>query len=68
MTFLNGISKVQMVLLQAAMEGGDRWWDLRGGKGGVWTNRWEWLDWNEVCGGFHEEVFGDDRGVFGSEG
>jgi hypothetical protein len=23
----------------AAAEGGDRWWDLRGGKGGVWTDR-----------------------------
>jgi hypothetical protein len=55
------------VAAQAAMEGGGRWWDLRGGKGGVWTDRGEWLDWNEVCGEFHEEVFGDGKGEFGSE-
>lgn len=26
------------VAAEAAAEGGDRWWDLRGGKGGVWTD------------------------------
>lgn len=55
------------VAAQVAMEGVDRWWDLRGGKGGVWTDRGEWLDWNEVCGEFHEEGFGDGKGEFGSE-
>jgi hypothetical protein len=40
---------------------------LRGGKGGVWTDRGEWLEWNEVCGAFDEEVFGDGKGEFGRE-
>lgn len=48
----------------AAAEGGDKWWDLRGGKGGVWTDRGEWLDWNELCGAFDDKVFGDDKGQF----
>jgi hypothetical protein len=55
------------IAAEAAAAGGDRWWDLRGGKGGVWTDRGEWLEWNEVCGAFDEEVFGDGKGEFGRE-
>lgn len=39
--------------------------DLRGGRGGVWTDKGEWLEWNEVCGNFDAKVFGDGKGVFG---
>jgi hypothetical protein len=46
----------------------DEWWDTRGGKGGAWTDSGKWLGWNEVCGGFEEQVFGDGRGMFGQEG
>ncbi|KUJ15336.1 uncharacterized protein LY89DRAFT_719906 [Mollisia scopiformis] len=52
------------IAASAAAKGGDQWWDLRGGKGGVWTDRGEWLEWNEVCGAFDEKVFGDDKGEF----
>ena len=52
---------------EAAAEGGGRWWDLRGGKGGVWTDRDEWLEWNEVCSGFEDEIFGDNMGAIGEE-
>ncbi|KAK0635125.1 hypothetical protein B0T17DRAFT_31528 [Bombardia bombarda] len=31
-----------------------RLWNARGGRGGVWTDRGEWLTWDQVCGG--EEV------------
>jgi hypothetical protein len=55
------------IAAKAAAGGGDRWWDLRGGKGGVWTDKGEWLEWNEVCGEFNEEVFGDGKGEFGRE-
>jgi hypothetical protein len=55
------------IAAEAAREGGDKWWDLRGGKGGVWTDRGEWLEWNEVCGEFDEEVFADGKGEFGRE-
>lgn len=51
----------------AAREGGSKWWDLRGGKGGVWTDRGEWMEWNEVCGAFDKEVFADGKGEFGRE-
>jgi hypothetical protein len=52
---------------EAAAAGGDKWWDLRGGKGGVWTDRGEWFEWNEVCGEFDAAVFGDGKGEFGRE-
>ncbi|KAK7541771.1 hypothetical protein IWX49DRAFT_506771, partial [Phyllosticta citricarpa] len=34
--------------------------DHRGGAGGVWTERGEWLAWGDVCRGVEEEVFGAD--------
>ncbi|KAI9765147.1 MAG: hypothetical protein M1840_007740 [Geoglossum simile] len=52
---------------QAAGAGGQTWWDLRGGKGGAWTDRGLWMGWGEVCAGFEEEVFGDGRGRWGGE-
>ncbi|KAF2690128.1 hypothetical protein K458DRAFT_412951 [Lentithecium fluviatile CBS 122367] len=50
--------------------GGDRLWDLRGGRGGVWTEKEGlWLPWGEVdgvCGSVRQmrRVFGDERGVW----
>lgn len=56
------------IAAQAAANGGDRWWDLRGGKGGIWTDKGQWLEWNEVCGAHDAVVFGDGKGEFGREG
>lgn len=50
------------IAAEAAAQGGGRWWDLRGGKGGIWTGRGQWLEWNEVCEGVN--VFRDGKGVF----
>ena len=33
----------------------------------MWTDKGEWLEWNQVCGAFDAEVFGDGKGVFGHE-
>jgi hypothetical protein len=55
------------VAAAAAAQGGDQWWDLRGGKGGVWNERGEWREWMEVCAGTHDEVFMDGKGPFGME-
>jgi hypothetical protein len=41
--------------------GGERWWDRRGGRGGVWTSRGEWIDAGDLCAPFGEEVFGDGK-------
>ena len=52
---------------EAAAKGGQTWWDSRGGRGGVWTDRGEWLAWGEVCKGCEEDVFNDGKGVWGKE-
>lgn len=57
-----------------AAVGGDRLWDQRGGRGGVWTEKEAlWLPWGEVdgvCGTVKEvtEVFGDSKGIWLHEG
>lgn len=52
---------------QSALLGGQEWWDMRGGKGGVWTDRGVWLDYGEVCSGFERDVFDDRFGAWGKE-
>jgi hypothetical protein len=53
-----------------SLVGGDRAWDTRGGRGGVWTDSAQaWMPWGEVdgvCGSLAQlkEVFGDERGVW----
>lgn len=50
--------------------GGDRFWDQRGGRGGVWTSKEQiWLPWGEVdgvCGTLAhlKEIFDDGKGVW----
>ncbi|KAH5738065.1 hypothetical protein HBI20_015160 [Parastagonospora nodorum] len=57
-----------------SLVGGDRSWDMRGGRGGVWTATDEtWLAWGEadgVCGSVNQikEVFNDGKGVWLHEG
>lgn len=52
---------------KAAENGGHTWWDSRGGRGGVWTDRAEWMGWGDVCKGAEEVVFGDGKGVWEKE-
>lgn len=53
-----------------AAVGGDRLWDQRGGRGGVWTQEEAlWMPWGEVdgvCGSLKQitEVFMDGKGVW----
>jgi flagellar biosynthesis GTPase FlhF len=53
-----------------SLVGGDRAWDVRGGRGGVWTEAEQaWLPWGEVdgvCGTLTQikEVFHDGQGVW----
>lgn len=52
---------------QDALLGGQVWWDMRGGRGGVWTDRGEWIDYPELCNGFERDVFDDGHGAWGKE-
>ena len=61
------------IAAHAAAVGGDAWWDMRGGRGGVWTERREWLGWGEadgVCGtpDLVQIAFGDGKGMWLEEG
>jgi hypothetical protein len=53
-----------------SLVGGDRAWDTRGGRGGIWTESEQvWLPWGEVdgvCGSLAQlkEVFADGKGVW----
>jgi hypothetical protein len=42
-----------------AAVGGERWYDARGGRGGVWTVDNEWLDAADLCAPFGKEIFED---------
>ncbi|KFY14920.1 hypothetical protein V492_02321 [Pseudogymnoascus sp. VKM F-4246] len=55
------------IAAEAAAGGGELWWDFRGGKGGIWTDKGEFLEWQEVCGQYDETVFGDQMGKLGEE-
>jgi hypothetical protein len=35
--------------------------------GGVWTDNDEWLDYVEICAGYEDEIFDDDKGLWGEE-
>ncbi|PWY92099.1 hypothetical protein BO70DRAFT_357243 [Aspergillus heteromorphus CBS 117.55] len=52
---------------QSALLGGQEWWDMRGGKGGIWTDKGEWLAYTEVCGSYDKELFADELGPYGKE-
>lgn len=51
----------------SAAKGGLDWWDTRGGRGGIWTDKATWMSWGEVCKGTEEHVFADGKGVWGKE-
>ena len=52
---------------KAADEGGKNWFDMRGGRGGVWTDKATWMSWKQVCKGTEEDLFADGKGEFGKE-
>ncbi|MCJ1414432.1 hypothetical protein MMC32_000758 [Xylographa parallela] len=53
--------------LWGTVAGPEKMWDMRGGRGGVWTSDGRWLEWGEVCEGVEESVFGDGKGTWGEE-
>ncbi|KAI4223602.1 MAG: hypothetical protein L6R36_005284 [Xanthoria steineri] len=52
---------------RAAAAGGQTWWDMRGGRGGVWTDTGSWMSWGEVCKKTEDAVFQDGKGKWGME-
>ena len=54
-------------LLWGTVRGQEKMWDMRGGRGGVWTQERRWLEWGEICEGVEDSVFGDGKGKWGEE-
>lgn len=52
---------------QSALLGGQDWWDMRGGRGGLWTDDENWVTISEVCQGQERDLFDDDLGPWGKE-
>lgn len=52
---------------QSALLGGHDWIDMRGGRGGVWTDDEIWVSLSEICEGQEQVLFDDDLGPWGKE-
>lgn len=52
---------------QSSLLGGADWWDMRGGRGGVWTDKENWVTFADVCEGQERDLFDDDLGTWGKE-
>lgn len=52
---------------QSALLGGQDWWDMRGGRGGLWTDDENWVTISEVCEGQERDLFDDDLGPWAKE-
>ncbi|KAJ5684015.1 uncharacterized protein N7477_000360 [Penicillium maclennaniae] len=52
---------------QSALLGGQDWWDMRGGRGGIWTDDETWISFSEICEGQERDLFDDDLGLWAKE-
>lgn len=52
---------------QSALLGGQEWWDMRGGRGGIWTDDESWLTFSDICEGQERDLFDDDLGPWAKE-
>ena len=53
--------------LWGTIGGKEKTWDMRGGRGGVWTPDGRWSEWGDICQGVEESVFADGKGKWGEE-
>lgn len=52
---------------QSSLLGGQEWWDMRGGRGGLWTDDENWITISDVCEGQERDMFDDNRGLWAKE-
>ncbi|KAJ6106131.1 hypothetical protein N7512_009648 [Penicillium capsulatum] len=52
---------------QSSLLGGQEWWDMRGGRGGLWTDDENWITISEVCEGHERDLFDDGMGPWAKE-
>ncbi|KAJ5541159.1 hypothetical protein N7494_006235 [Penicillium frequentans] len=52
---------------QSSLLGGQEWWNMRGGRGGLWTDEQNWVTFSDVCEGQERDLFDDDLGPWAKE-
>ncbi|KAJ5588158.1 hypothetical protein N7537_010836 [Penicillium hordei] len=52
---------------QSSLLGGQDWLEVRGGRGGIWTDDQNWITFAEVCNGQERDLFDDDLGLWAKE-
>ena len=64
---LRAYMRTPQAFLWGTVDGEEKTWDRRGGKGGVWKTDGWWMEWGEVCEGVEDTVFADVKGIWGME-
>ncbi|KAJ5861769.1 uncharacterized protein N7529_009079 [Penicillium soppii] len=52
---------------QSSLLGGQDWLEVRGGRGGIWTDKEIWVTMHEVCNGQERDLFDDGLGLWAKE-
>ncbi|KAJ5354730.1 hypothetical protein N7541_005774 [Penicillium brevicompactum] len=52
---------------QSSLLGGQDWLEVRGGRGGIWTDKENWVTIAEVCNGQERDLFDDGLGLWSKE-
>ncbi|CAG8296281.1 unnamed protein product [Penicillium olsonii] len=52
---------------QSSLLGGQDWLEVRGGRGGLWTDKETWITLAEVCNGQERDLFDDGLGLWSKE-
>jgi len=60
-------SSLSFDAVQSALLGGQEWWDMRGGRGGIWTEDEDWISFSDICEGQERDLFDDDLGPWEKE-
>lgn len=64
---LRAYMRTPQPFLWETVDGEEKTWDRRGGRGGAWKTDGWWMEWGEVCKGVEETVFSDGKGAWGME-
>lgn len=52
---------------QSSLLGGQDWFEVRGGRGGIWTDDENWITFADVCNGEERDLFDDGLGPWSKE-
>lgn len=64
---LRAYTRTPQPFLWGTVDGEEKTWDRRGGRGGFWKTDGWWMEWGDVCKGVEDTVFADGKGFWGLE-